>query len=158
MRGLRVPLLAAALLFAAAASLAAAPRVEIAITGQLVEMTLVETTPAVALAQLAAAAGFSLEGADALPQTPISTRLKGPLERVIAALTDPVSRVASYAAAEPAHLTRLVLLGGAGAPQLAARSAEMEDPLPSDAAVGASRAGSAALRHQLRTTLGLRLP
>lgn len=158
MRGRRVSLLVAALVCAAAAPVLAAPRVEIAITGQMVELTLVETTPAVALARLAAAAGFSVEGAEALPQAPISTRLKGSLERVIAALTDPVSRVASYAAAEPAHLTRLVLLGGPSVPQLAARTAERQDPQPSDAAVGASLTGSAALRQQLRTTLGLKLP
>jgi hypothetical protein len=157
MRGLPAALLAATILLAAA-PVAAASRVEIAISGPVVELTLVETTPAVALARLAEAAGFTVEGSEALPQTPISTRLKGPLERVIAALTDPVSRVASYAAAPPAHLTRLVLLGGAGAPQLAARADEMEDLRPSDPAVGASRAGRAALRQQLRGTLGLRLP
>ena len=149
-------LLAAALLQTPAQ---AAPQIEVAMEAGIVELRVTQAPAAAALARLAEAAGFAVEGGEFLPDAPITAHLKGPVERVIGALTDPASHVARYAGDGSGRLTRLILLPASGAapPRIAALPATAHELAPDDPAVGASRAGAAALRQQLGTNLGIAL-
>lgn len=142
-----------------AAPLAAEPRIEIAITGPVIDLTMTDATPAEALARLSEAVGFTVEGAEALPATKLSMHLKGPVDRIIAALADPANRIAIYASDDPSRMVRLVLLANGGRPILSMQSAAAPADLPpGDPALGGSRRGSDAVRTQLHSSLGLTLP
>jgi hypothetical protein len=153
---LLLPALVGALL---AAPLAAAPRIEIKGDAAGIEIEVVDAAPAAVMALLAATIGFTLDGAEALPTTPITAHLKGSLDRVIGQLTEPASRVATYADGNSARLVRLVLLpSGQVVRSLPAEMPRESDALAADdPAVGGSRMGADALREQIRTRLGLSL-
>jgi len=145
--------------FFAAMPLAAAPRIEIAVSGDIIEIAVADAPPAAVLQRLAEEAGFSVAGLESLPATPVSLHLRGPLERVLGALLDPASRIATYGA-DARHLSRLVLL-----PTNASRSqlVIVAPPPPrelafDDPAVGASRVGADRLRGEIRGNLGIAIP
>jgi hypothetical protein len=146
-------------LFLAVAAQAEA-RIDVAIDGTEIDLTMVDAAPADALAQLASRLGFVLDGADGLPRAPMSLHVRRDLSGLIGLLTGPASHVALYDAADPMRLVRLVLLSTGGRqPTLEIRSTVMPGDLPpGDPALGASRIGADVVRASIRERLGLALP
>lgn len=147
----------AATLLVTASVLGAEPSISVMGDDASMELRVVATPPRDALAALSRRYGFSVSGDEALPATPLTARLKGPLSAVVADLVSPANRVASFG--PDGRLKRLTLWRGTGVAQPPPPTPVFapEDLPPGDSAAGASRIPPGTVRAEVARNLGVSL-